>query len=318
MEQLRSKIPSPGTLIAWLGVLGTIFGLVTFVLLDLPEIFGKEGGDDLTQEEIIATIGALQNDKGNAELQLTEIALAQQQAANQETQQAIDRQQANVQATFDAIGTQQAVFVATQNAIAAASATAQAEVLAVTATQDAINVAATQTAENATATANFLAQITPTPTPEPTATPTPVPSSDHRLLVDSSIEMVDGLLEFALETARPIPNKPNDGLTYVWLLDIDRDIKTGLEFRELGIDVRVAVSYTDKTWVGRIRRVLPDGSLGEPQFFTEFSISGQKLFATIKPGEFGLPSSFDWFTRVEINDTIYSSFPEEEFLTFTP
>ena len=103
----RRVIPSGATILAWLGVIGTLLGIIGFFVSDLPGLLGGNQNQGLSEQDIVSTLSALQDDKERAELQLTAIAVANQQAANLSTQQAIAQQQAEFQATVDAIRAEQ-------------------------------------------------------------------------------------------------------------------------------------------------------------------------------------------------------------------
>ncbi len=318
------KLPGGGTIIAWLGVIGTVLGIVGFFVSDLPGLFGgREHG--LSEEQVIATLAALQEGKQAAELQLTQIALDQLSAANQATQQAFARQEAAIQGTLAAVRAEQDAFVATRNAIAALTATRAAQDATATAAAEGIATATAQAAQDATATANWLAQITPTftptptSTPPPTPTPTPEPVSDHRLLAAADVSIGrDGLLAFSVRTAQPIPNTPADGLAYVWSLDTDRSASTGLALQDIGVDVRVAARFENGAWVGTVTAVGPEGAVGDPFLFLDISVSGTNLSATLDPASVGLPTTFDWVARAELGGVAYSFMPSEGHATLTP
>jgi hypothetical protein len=305
--EIRRRLPNATTILAWLGVIGTILGIIGFFISDLPGLFGNQP-EGLSEEQIIATLVALQDDKERAELQLTQIALENLRAANQATQQAINQQQADFQATLDAIQAEQEAVVATGNAVAAMTATA-----------DAANAAATQVAQDITATADFLAQITPTVTPTPTPTPTPEPVVDHRSLVAAAVQPTgEGTLQFAVQAAQPIPEEPQEGLAYVWSLDTDRDPETGLELQDIGVDVRLAVRFKDGAWIGRATVIQPDGTPGETFLFLDVTLDGALLVATLDPVELGLPLSFDWIARAELGGEAYSFWPADGHNTLSP
>jgi hypothetical protein len=249
---------------------------------------------------VAATLIALDRERLQAEFQLTQIALENQQAANQNTQAAIDRQQADFQATLDAAEAEQADLVATSNAIAALTATA-----------DAADAQATGVAQNATATANFLAQLTPTNTPVPTATPQPAVVTDHRSIEVADVGLRGGNLLFAMRVGQSIPDEPQEGLAYIWALDTDRDAETGLTVEDIGVDKRVIVTYTEGAWLGTVGIVQPDGTLGETFRFLDIEINGPNLVATLNPDELGLPTSFDWSARVELGEQTFSPFYPE-------
>src|SRR5688572_2719243 len=98
----RGRLPSGATIVAWLGTIATLLGIISFFILDLPNILGGGGGDPggLSQADIISTMSALQEEKQDAQLQLTQIAVANAQAANQATQNALATQAAEFQSTL--------------------------------------------------------------------------------------------------------------------------------------------------------------------------------------------------------------------------
>lgn len=306
--------------IFWLGLVGTILGIVSFLAADLPQIFG--GGDDsgLSEADIVATLAALQADKERAELQLTGIALENAQAANQATEQAIQQQQADFQATLDAIRTEQEAAVATNNAIVALTATANAGNMTATAGA----AAATETAAAAAAATEAAeAQITPTATPAPTDTPiptlTPTPAivADYRLILDAAIAALgQGQIVFSLTAGQPIPVDGAEGLAYVWSLDTDFNPETGLGVKEIGADARVTIGYAEEQWYGLVTPIAPDGTLGEPFIFVDIEIDGVVLTATLNHNNTGLPLNFDWVVRAETSGEAYSFFPESGSLRF--
>jgi hypothetical protein len=290
-------------LIAWLGVIGTVLGIVGFLISDLPRLLGGEA-TPAPDHNVSGTLAVLEREKFLAELQLTQIALDDQRAANQSTQAALDQQQVSFQATLDAAAAEQANLVATSNAVAALTATA-----------DAANAQATQAAQDATATANFLAQLTPTNTPVPTATPLPPPATGHRSIEVADVGVSDGSLLFAMRTAQPIPDEPQAGLAYIWALDTDRDPETGLALEDIGVDKRVTVTFESGAWLGTVGIVQADGTLGETFRFLDIEINGTNLIVRLDPDELGLPLSFDWAARVEAGGQVFSPFPESGHLT---
>lgn len=292
----RRGTPSTAAVLAWLGVVATILSIVGFFVSDLPALLGGNAKPG-SEQDVSGTLVALEREKLQAEFQLTQIALENQQAANQSTQAAIDQQRANLQATLDEVEAGQADLVATSNAIAALTATA-----------DAADAQATEAAQNATATANFLAQLTPTGTPIPTATPPPAVVIDHRSIEVADVGLRGGNLLFAMRVGQPIPDEPQEGLSYIWALDTDRDPETGLALEDIGVDKRVVVTYAEGAWLGTVGIVQPDGTLGETFRFLDIEINGPNLVATLNPDELGLPTSFDWSARVELGDQTFSPF----------
>ena len=79
MSSRRRRPPSAATVLAWLGVIGTILGILGFFISDLPSVFGIDTTPP-SGSDIAATVIALERDKLQAEFQLTQIALDNQQA----------------------------------------------------------------------------------------------------------------------------------------------------------------------------------------------------------------------------------------------
>lgn len=312
MTRKGPRLPSGATIVAWLGIIGTLMGIVSFALLDLPSIIGGENdGSNLSEAAILGTLAALQDEKNRAQLQLTQIALADAQAANQQTQQALDQRQAEFQATLDAARSAQEQVIATQNAVAAASATTAAEV-------QAVNATATQQVLDSGATAAALAQITSTPTAMPTNTPQPEVVSDFRSIANASITLSGTTLEFFIQTSSPIPDGQN-GLAYIWALDTDRDPATGFAVQDIGVDLRVTVTFDNGAWVGTVRSIQPDGTIGDAfLFFTEIDINGPRLSAKLEASQLNTAAGFDWVARSELGNQVYAFFPASGHLTFTP
>jgi len=278
-------------------VIGTILGIAGFFISDLPGLMG--GSQGLSEDDMVATLAAMQDDKERAELQLTQIALADAQSANLQTQQALDQMQATSQAI---LGTAQAVqeeFVATQNAISG-----------MTATVDALNATATQVALDAAATQAALAQITPTFTPPPTATAVPVAVTDYRTLFNAEIRPLGGdRLKFSAQTLQPVPDNPPDGLAYVWFLDTDQNAETGQTIRDIGADARVAVKFDQDAWIGTARSLQQDGTFGTPFLLSDVAVNGSNVTAEIAQSEFSLPAVLDWVIRVEAGEQTFDLWP---------
>ncbi|MBN1311842.1 MAG: hypothetical protein JXB30_10510 [Anaerolineae bacterium] len=286
-----------GTIVGWLGVIGTILGIFGFFISDLPGLMG--GSQGLSEENIVATLAAMQSDKERAELQLTQIALADAQAANLLTQQWLGEQQATSQSILSTAQAAKDEFVATQNAISGMTATA-----------DALNATATQVALDAAATQAALAQITPTFTPMPTATAVPVAVTDYRTLFNADIRLVGGdRLKFSAQTLQSVPDNPPDGLAYVWFLDTDQNAETGQTIRDIGADARVAVKFDQDTWTGTARSLQQDGTFGQQFLLSDVSVSGPNVMAEIAQSEFELPAVLDWVIRVEIGEQTFDLWP---------
>ncbi len=322
--EAEKEKPDLATIITYLTVVSLVLGIIGFFIKDLPGVI-KPDTSSLSEQNVLATMVALQNDKNNAELQLTSIALDAQRSANQQTQQANDALRDSIQATLDSVRADQDAFVATRNAIAASSATANAEDANATATADAINTAAAQAVFDTTATAAFIAQITPTPTPAPTATPlptpapSPAPATDFRQL-DSAGAVIDqnGRIDLTLRTAQAIPNPPPDGLVYVWSLDTDRDPTTGLPLHDIGVDKRVTIRFENDVWVGTVRSVAADGTLGDPFYFLDIKVAGPNVDIVLSPTDVGVPGSFDWVVRAELGGQTYSFLPADGHYSLVP
>jgi hypothetical protein len=302
--QGRLKIPSWATIIGWLGAIGTILGILAYFFGDFRTMLGlNKEPDILSQQEVIATLSAMQNDKDNAELQLTQIAVANQGAANEATSTANAQILATAQAQLDAANAAQDAFVSTQNAIAGA-----------TATQSAIE---TQAALDAAASAAAQAQVTLTPTPEPTATPIPEVVSDYRAVVGGGVQFNNkGEMEFTLQANDRIPDQT--GLSYVWMLDTDINAATGLSMQDIGVDTIITLKFEGGAWLGTVRAVNSDGTLGEPLLFVDIKVTGNTIQATLDPTSYGLPGTFLWVARAETNGTPYQFTPSVSHNTFTP
>lgn len=294
----KIRLPGVGTILAWLGIIGTLLGILGFFISDLPALLsGKPQG--LSEADLVATLVALQGDKERAELQLTQIALANVQSANQMTEQALAQREADFQATLSAIQAEKDEAVATQNANSGMTATA-----------DSINATSTQVALDVAATAAAIAQIMPTPTPAPTATAVPAPVADYRALLDAEVRLLGGdRMRFSAQTLQPIPDNPPDGLAYVWLLDTDRNPETGQSVQDIGVDKRVAVKFDTNTWVGTVRSVQQDGAFGESFVFLDIAVKGSSVVAEPTASDFDLPGSFDWVIRVEIGEQVFGLWP---------
>jgi hypothetical protein len=310
----RGRIPSGATIVAWLGTIATLLGIVSFFILDLPSILSGGGNDgNLSQDSIIATMAALQGEKQDAQFQLTQIAVANAQAANVATQQALATQAAQFQAELAAVRATSDAFAATQNAIAASTSAADAA----TATGNAVG---TQAVLDVTATAAFIAQIPtdiPTNTPFPTDTAVPPPATDYRSIAGADLRLnSEGLLELALQVAQPIPDSPPGDLAYVWLLDTDQDATTGLSVQDIGADLRIAAQVENGQWVGTVRAILPDGTLGDPLYISDINISDSTVSMLLNPGHFELPGFFTWVVRAEEGSVSYPLFPETGHQTY--
>lgn len=318
MSALLKRLPSWAQVLGFLGIVSTILGIISFFVGDLS---GRSQG--LSEQQIVATLAAMQEGRQQAELQLTQIAVDNERAANQQTQAANQIELQNVQATLNAFQAEQQAFVSTQNALAAASATADALIVAATdqaATQQAV---ATQQALDLTATQAWLDQITPTPTdlptptPPPTITPTPEPVVDYRALIGATVEQALGRqILFTVQTSQPIPETPPEGLSYVFSLDVDSDPTTGLALNDIGVDRRVLLRYTDGGWGGVVRAVAADGTLGEPFVFAEIRVIGDRAAALVNPRDVGLPDAFYWVVRAELGGETYSLLPQTGHFTY--
>jgi hypothetical protein len=309
--QGRSRGPSWGSILAVMGVIATILGVITG-LISLAQFAGQTVGGtnsaNLSDQSVVATLGALQAAKDRAELQLTQYALAEQQSANQSTLNAINVVQANFQATVDAVNGKQDAFVSTQNAISGLTATA-----------DAAHAIGTQVALNAGATNAAVAQVTPTPTALPTSTPTPAPVADYRSLTGADVRGInDKKMDFSVQTAEAIPDQPPPGLAYAWLLDSDHNPATGLPVQDIGIDVRVTARFENGAWVGTLRPVQTDGSEGQALFFLDIRVNGNNLVADLDPSQMNLPASFDWVVRAQSDQETYQLFPPSGHFSLTP
>jgi len=302
--QSRVKIPSWATILGVLAGIGTLIGVISGIM-GIVGFFGVSAAPTrgLTDEQIVATLSALSSAKDRAELQLTQYAVQEQAAANEGTRSAIDALQANLQATVAAGEAQQEAFVATQNYFSGLTATA-----------DTINAAATQSALDAGATQAAIAQVTQTPTPLPTATPPPAFVIDYRSLTGADVRLSGKGVEFSVQTAENIPDAPQ-GVSYVWLLDTDRNPATGQPVQDIGVDLRVAIRFDNGAWIGTVRTIADDGSQGDPLFFVNIKTNGPNASAELDADQLGLPASFDWLARSEGETEVYPFFPDAGHVT---
>lgn len=310
-QNRKRGLPTWATILAWLGIIGTILGVITGVIslvqFAQQTLSPQTSGAD--QQNVFATLAALQVASDRQGLQLTQYALDAQNAANQSTANAVAAQAAAVQGTLGALQAQQDAVVGTQNANAALTASAQAasQAAAATATQNYLDTGATNAA---------LSQIAPTNTPQPTSTPTPAPVADYRSLTAADAQpTADGKIAFSVQTAQGIPDQPPVGLSYVWMLDTDHNPATGLPVQDIGVDMKIVVRFDNGAWVGSARAVLVDGSEGTPLAFTDITVSGNSLVATLDPGQLGLPTSFDWVVRAQSDQETYPLIPASSHFT---
>lgn len=302
LEQIGARV------LAILTVIATITGILGFLIGDLG-LLGR-AQTSVSDASTEGTLVALQQARIDLEIQLTQIALNDQVAANVASQTALAQQAGSLGATLGAVGTQQAAVIATSNAAAAMTATANA----IQEGQDAI---ATQQAVDATATALFMEQITPTATPTYTPTPLPPPTAapevagDHRSVIAADVfQADDGELHFTIRTAVAVPEPPPDGLAYRWGLDTDYDPATGMAQNDIGVDMTVRVYYLDGAWLGTVRRLNAQGEETDTFRFAGVSVSGQDVVARLLPAEVGLPTSFNWVAQALMRDETYSPVPE--------
>ena len=282
----------------WWRVLGIVSAIMGIIGIGLIDIFG--GSDALSESEFFGTAVALERDKNSAEAQLTQIGLLEQQAANQSTQQALEAQEAIIMSTLSAAEAEQAALLATQNEIAGQTATVEAA-----------NEIATMQAQDATATANFLAQIAPTATPLPTSTAVPEVVVDHRSITGAAVQLAGAEFSFLVSTSGIIPELPQNGLSYIWSLDTDSDVETGLKVEDIGVDTRVSATFTDGAWAGTVEAVQDDGTVGKSsQLFFDIKVDGSLLQFSLSQGDYGLTRAFNWIASVELGERTYEpSFP---------
>lgn len=303
LEKIGTRI------LAVLTIIATITGILSFVIGDLGLFRGAT--TQVSDVHIEETLVALQLARMAAELQLTQVALDNQQSANLATQTTIAQQGIDLAATLEVVGTQQAAVIATSNAAAAMTATANA-------VQELQNATATQSSLDATATALFLEQTTPTPTSAPSPTPlpteTPIPEvvRDFRRVASADISPdEEGRLLFTINTQTPIPEDPPENLAYRWGLDTDFDPTTGLAQNDIGVDMYVRVYYIEGAWLGMVRSLNAEGEETDTFRFADVSVSGREVVATLIPAEVGLPTSFYWIAQAFTSDQTFAAVPSE-------
>ena len=309
----KAGLPTWAGILAFLGIVGTILGVITGVIALFQ--FGQQalGGPptvNANQQNVYATLAAVQIANNQLVLQLTQNALAVEEAANQATSNAILARSGTIEAQRAALQTRHDSLVATQHANAALTATGQAAVqaAAATATQNVLNTGATNAA---------ISQVTPTSTALPTATATPAPVADYRsLTAATAASQPDGRVSLSIQAAQPIPPQPPVGLAYVWMLDTDRNPSTGLAVQDIGVDLMVTARFDNGAWLGTVNAVLADGTKGTDQVFTDIQVTDNTLTVTLDPTQFNFQPSFDWLARSQSDQETYPLLPATGHFTF--
>jgi hypothetical protein len=116
-------------------------------------------------------------------------------------------------------------------------------------------------------------------------------------------------MQFSVQTAEAIPSPPPQGLAYVWQLDTDFSPATGLPVQDIGVDSVVTARYDNGVWVGTLRSVQTDGTLGEAFLFVNIDVSANTLTATLDPTQLKLPSNFDWIAHAQSDQETYPLLP---------
>jgi hypothetical protein len=120
--------------------------------------------------------------------------------------------------------------------------------------------------------------------------PSAQPFSD---ILEARVEQEGGLLRFVIEVRGNIPATlplPEDSITYLWLVDADRDGSTGQPHGALGseFNVRAVVSELyGGGWVD-ITGSLPGGGLGTVE------IAGSQITIEVGLAQIAAPADFDW------------------------
>lgn len=307
-QKRRPGLPAWATILAWLGIIGTILGVITGIISLIQ--FGQQAisgppTSSADQQHVYETLAAVQVANAQLGVQLTQYALAGQQSANDATAKANNALVANVQGTMGALQAQQDALIATANANSALEAASQAA--AATATQTYLDAGATNAA---------LSQIAPTATELPTSTPVPAPVADYRSLTGAAIQLQpDGRISFSVQTAQDIPAAPPTGVAYVWMLDTDHNPTTGLPVQDIGVDMKVTVRFANGAWLGSVRAVLVDGSEGSELVFTDIQTAANGLSATLDPAQFALQASFDWVAQSQSDQETYPLLPATSHFT---
>lgn len=308
----KRGLPTWAGVLAFLGIIGTILGVITGViaLVQFGQGILNPAASPADQGHVYETLAALQVASDRQSLQLTQFFLEGQNAANQGTSNAVAAQAANVQGTLSAYQAQQDAVVGTQNAIVGQTATSQAaeQAAAGTATQNYLDTGATNAA---------LSQIAPTNTPQPTPTDTPAPVADYRSLTNASAaSQPDGHISLSVQAAQDIPPQAPTGLAYVWMLDTDHNPATGLAVQDIGVDLKITARFDNGAWLGTVSAILVDGSEGPGQVFTDVTVAGNTLTVTIDPSQYNIQPSFDWLSRAQSDQETYPLIPASGHLSF--
>ena len=112
-------------------------------------------------------------------------------------------------------------------------------------------------------------------------------------ILAARVEQEGGLLRFVIEVRGAIPSSlplPEDSITYLWLVDADRNGATGQPHGTLGseFNVRAVVSELyGGGWVD-VTGTLPGGGFGTVE------IAGSQITIDVGIGQIAAPADFDW------------------------
>ena len=112
-------------------------------------------------------------------------------------------------------------------------------------------------------------------------------------ILAARVEQEGGLLRFVIEVRGNIPSSlplPDDSITYLWLVDADRNAATGQPHGALGseFNVRAVVSeVSGGGWVV-VTGNLPGGGPGS------VSVAGSQITIEVGLGQIAAPADFDW------------------------
>ncbi len=120
------------------------------------------------------------------------------------------------------------------------------------------------------------------------------PAADpHVDILACEIVQQGGVLTFAIETRGAIPTSlplPDDYITFLWLIDADRDFYTGQPHGFVGSEFNVRAVIGDTfggSWVD-ITGDMPGGGTGN------VVVNGNRIEMTIDPSQINAPSQFRW------------------------
>jgi len=102
------------------------------------------------------------------------------------------------------------------------------------------------------------------------------------------------------------PETVEEGISYVWTFDIDRDVSTGYPYyNDIGSDFHTRISYHDGRWYGKIDSINYPTEVEEP----DFSMNGNILQIEIPKEDIEYVDGFYLVAHVSYSQTYPSGYP---------